>query len=109
MKVRRRLLAALLGTAVSTTAAAQTAAPTLSHPTFPERAPAADGFIPRWLILEPIPTVGLTDGAVQAAVRKEYFKDQLGVIPRDGDTVTVSPSCGTTVSWSGKYSFFTAA
>ena len=54
MKVRRRLLAALLGTAVSTTAAAETPAPTLSHPTTPESAPAADGFIQRWLLLEPI-------------------------------------------------------
>src|SRR5204863_6549039 len=48
MKVRRRLLAALLGTAVSTIAAAQTVTPTLSSPTTPESAPAADGFIQRW-------------------------------------------------------------
>ena len=89
MKVRRRLLAALLGTAVSTTAAAQTAAPTLSHPTTPESAPAADGFIQRWLLLEPIGAEGLTDTAVQAAVKKEYFPDQLTVVPHDGDTVTV--------------------
>ncbi len=82
-----RLLAILLATA--TTGAAQTPPTTLAPPTSAETKPAADGFIARWLILEPIPTVGLTDSAVQAAVKKEYFKDQLSVIPRDGDTVTV--------------------
>jgi hypothetical protein len=82
-----RLLAGLLATA--TTVAAQTPATTLARPTSAQAAPAADGFIARWLILEPIPTVGLTDSAVQAAVKKEYFKDQLSVLPRDGDTVTV--------------------
>ena len=30
----------------------------------------------------------LTDSAVQAAVKTEYFPNQLTVIPRDGDTVT---------------------
>ncbi len=88
----RRLLAGLLATVattVATTVAAQTPPTTLARPTSAETAPAADGFIPRWLILEPIPTVGLTDSAVQAAVKKEYFKDQLIVLPRDGDTVTV--------------------
>jgi hypothetical protein len=88
MKGRRRLLAAFLGTAVST-ATAQTAAPTLSSPLTRECAPAADGFIQRWLLLEPIAADGLTDGAVQAAVRKVYFPDQLTVVPHDGDAVTV--------------------
>jgi len=89
MKVRRRLLGALLGTVLSTTAAAQTAAPTLSSPTTPESAPAAGGFIQRWLLLEPIGADGLTDSAVQAAVKKVYFPEQLTVVPHDGDTVTV--------------------
>jgi hypothetical protein len=89
MKGRRSFLAALLGAAVSTSAAAQTAAPTLSHPTTPKSAPAADGFIPRWLLLEPIGAEGFTDSAVRAAVKKVYFPDQLTVVPHDGDTVTV--------------------
>jgi hypothetical protein len=89
MKTRRRVLATLLGTALSTTAAAQTAAPTLSVPTTRERAPAADGFIQRWLLLEPIAADGLTDSAVQAAVKKMYFPDQLSVLPHDGDAVAV--------------------
>jgi hypothetical protein len=62
---------------------------TLTPPTTPERAPDAAGFIPRWLLLEPIPSVGLTDSAVQAAVKKEYFANQFTVIPHDGDKVTV--------------------
>jgi hypothetical protein len=81
-------LAGLLAT-IATTVAAQTPPTTLARPTSAEARPAADGFIPRWIILEPIPTVGLTDSAVQAAVQKEYFKDQLAVLPHDGDTVTV--------------------
>jgi hypothetical protein len=89
MTVRRLFLGALMGTVLSTTAAAQTAAPTLFSPTTPEGAPTADGFIQRWLLLEPIGADGLTDSAVRAAVKKEYFPDQLTVVPNDGDTVTV--------------------
>jgi hypothetical protein len=89
MTVRRRLLCTLLGTVLATTAAAQTAAPTLSSPATPESAPAADGFLQRWLLLEPIGAEGLTDSAVRATVKKVYFPDQLTVVPHDGDTVTV--------------------
>jgi hypothetical protein len=63
--------------------------PSLTHPTSGEKGPNAEGFIQRWLILEPIPATGLTDSAVQAAVNTEYFPNQLTVIPRNGDTVTV--------------------
>jgi hypothetical protein len=63
--------------------------PTLTKPATPEKAPDADGFLQRWLLLEPIPSNGLTDSAVQAAVKKEYFPNQFTVIPHDGDKVTV--------------------
>jgi hypothetical protein len=46
-----------------------------------------DGFMKHWLILEPIKVNGLTDSAVQAAVKREYFPDQFTVIPHDGDKV----------------------
>lgn len=50
-----------------------------------------EGFIQHWLILEPIRVSGqLTDSAVQAVVKSEYFPDQFAVIPRDGDKVTVA-------------------
>jgi hypothetical protein len=64
-------------------------APTLTLPATPSKAPGADGFIQRWLLLEPIGVNGLTDSAVQAAVKKEYFPNQFSVIPHDGDKVTV--------------------
>ena len=84
------VLAATTLVIVSTVAiAAQVTWPTLSTPVTREAAPDADGFIPRWLLLEPIPANGLTDNQVQAIVRKEYFPDQLTVIPHDGDKVTV--------------------
>ena len=62
---------------------------TLLKPTTPTKPPGADGFLQRWLVLEPIPANGLTDAAVQAIVKKEYFPNQLTVIPRDGDKVRV--------------------
>ena len=74
---------------LSVTAVGQSFGPTLISPTGAQKAPAADGFISRWLILEPIPANGLTDSAVQAIVQKDYFPGQLTVIPHDGDKVTV--------------------
>ena len=72
-------------------------APTLMAPKSPNKAPGADGFIQRWLVLEPIPRKGqLTDSAVQAAVKTEFFPNQLTVMPRDGDTVAVG---GSELTW----------
>jgi hypothetical protein len=67
----------------------QVPATTLAPPALPSKTPDADGFIPRWMILEPIPATGLTDAVVQTAVKKEYFPNQFSVIPKDGDKVTV--------------------
>jgi len=65
-------------------------ASTLSRPASPTKPADADGFLRRWLVLEPIRTTGsLTDSAVRTAVATEYFPHQLTVIPRDGDRVTV--------------------
>jgi len=69
---------------------ARGAAPTLTRPASQSKTPDANGFLQRWLILEPIRVPAqLTDSAVQAAVKKEYFPDQLSVMPKDGDVVTV--------------------
>jgi hypothetical protein len=65
-------------------------APTLVHARAEAMAPADDGFLKRWTILEPIPCNGLTDSAVKAAVAKEYFADQATMIPKDGDRVTIA-------------------
>ena len=88
------VVVAVVAESVSVVARAQNAtprpaAPTLVPPKTSTRATDAAGFLQRWLVLEPIRVSGqLTDSAVQAAVKTEYFPDQLTVIPRDGDTVT---------------------
>jgi hypothetical protein len=62
----------------------------LVRPAATAKAPDADGFLQRWMVLEPIRVAGqLTDGAVQAAVKTPYFAEQLTVLPRDGDMVKV--------------------
>ena len=81
--------------------AARGPAPNLTQPASVEKAPDADGFIQRWLILEPIPisirsNAQLNDSFVQATVKTEYFPDQYTVIPRDGDKVTVN---GAELTW----------
>lgn len=82
--------------AIAAALRAQVPASTLIKPATPEKAPNAEGFIQRWIILEPINTVGLTDSAVQAAVKKEYFFNQFTVFPHDGDKVTVG---GADLTW----------
>jgi hypothetical protein len=89
MNSLHKKLAAFAVPALLAIAAAQTPPSTLTSPASPQKAPAADGFIQRWLLLEPIGVTGLTDSAVQAAVKKEYFPDQFTVIPHDGDKVAV--------------------
>jgi hypothetical protein len=72
-------------------------APSLSRPASPAKTPTVDGFLQRWLVLEPIRVAGqLTDSAVQTAVKTEYFPGQLTSIPRHGDTMTVG---GTELAW----------
>ena len=96
---RYRTLALALLAGMGPAIAADTArppAPTLTRPASPAKAPDADGFIQRWLLLEPIPAAGLTDSAVQAAVKKDYFPNQFTVVPRDGDKVTVG---GAELAW----------
>jgi hypothetical protein len=77
-------------------AAARGPAPTLTSPATPTKVPGADGFIQRWLLLEPIPFNDLTEGAVRAGVKKEYFPNQFTVLPKDGDKVTVD---GKELTW----------
>src|SRR6185295_6294400 len=79
-----------------TDVASQIPASTLKTSDSRDKAPDAEGFIQRWLILEPLNTNGLTDSAVQSAVKKEYFPDQLNVLPHDGDKVNVN---GAELKW----------
>lgn len=95
------LLVILIGRALVPARAAsdgspQSFGPTLVSPTGAQKAPDAEGFITRWLLLEPIPANGLGDSAVQAIVKKDYFPNQFTVIPHDGDKVTVGDA---TLTW----------
>jgi len=80
----------LPGAAQQPAPAARGPAPSLARPSSAPKAPDAAGFLQRWLILEPIRVAPqLTDSAVQAVVKKEYFPNQFTVIPHDGDTVAI--------------------
>ena len=68
----------------------------IMSPSSAEKGPNSDGFIQRWLILEPIRTFGLTDSIVQATVHTTYFTDQFTAIPGDGDKVIVD---STELTW----------
>ena len=77
--------------------AARGPAPTLKAPATPTTAPDEDGFIRRWILLEPISgATGTADNAVQAMVKKEYFAGQFTVVPHDGDKVNVN---GAELAW----------
>jgi len=69
--------------------------------TSPSKAPDQDGFLQRWLLLEPInkpnrTNTVFTDTYVRNAMNTEYFPNQLTVIPRNGDKVTVA---GQELTW----------
>jgi len=77
--------------------AARQIGPTLLRPASATKAPDADGFLRRWLILDPIRVDGqLTDSAVQTAVKTEYFPNQFTALPRDGEALTIAD---TALTW----------
>ena len=56
--------------------------------------PDSEGFIRRWLLLEPInkpnrSNTVFTDSYIREAFNTEYFPNQFTVLPKDGDKVTV--------------------
>ena len=71
--------------------------PATSSPTAPDN----DGFLRRWLLLEPIKkpirsNTIFTDSWVRTNLMTEYFPGQFNVVPRDGDKVTVA---GDELAW----------
>src|SRR5215469_13969181 len=94
MKITRQLVPLLF--AATAAVAAQTAPVTLTPPASPEKVPDANGFLQRWVLLEPIEANGLTDSAVQSIVKKEYFPNQFTMVPHDADKVTVA---GAQLTW----------
>ena len=64
-------------------------APYFTPATSPSKAPDQDGFLQRWLLLEPInkpnrTNTVFTDTYVRNAMNTEYFPNQFTVIPRNG-------------------------
>ena len=76
-------------------------APYFTPATSPSKTPDQDGFLQRWLLLEPInkpnrTNTVFTDTYVRNAMNTEYFPNQLTVIPHNGDKVTVA---GQELTW----------
>lgn len=73
-------------------ATARPAAPSLVRPTSAAKSTGADGFIQRWLLLEPIRVPGqLTEATVRTAVEKD-FPVSSAPLPHDGDKVRLGDS-----------------
>ncbi len=69
-------------------------APYFTPATSSPKAPDPDGFLQRWLLLEPIrkpnrSNTVFTDTYIRNAFTTEYFPNQFTLVPRDGDKVTV--------------------
>ncbi|HET7696292.1 MAG TPA: hypothetical protein VFK57_11330 [Vicinamibacterales bacterium] len=80
---------ALQAPAAAATAEARPPAPSLRRPDSPAKPTTADGFIQRWLLLEPIRVPGqLTETAVRTAVEKD-FPVTAAPLPRDGEILKV--------------------
>ena len=65
------------------------------------KAPDQDGFLQRWLLLEPIKKPNrsntvFTDSYIRNAFNTQYFPDQFSVVPRGGDKLTIA---GEELTW----------
>ncbi|HUA63703.1 MAG TPA: acetylxylan esterase [Verrucomicrobiae bacterium] len=82
-------------------AAPRTLAPYFTPATAQPMAPDADGFLRRWMLLEPIVKPNRTNTVftgtyVRNALNTEYFPDQFAVLPHNGEKVTVA---GQQLAW----------
>src|SRR6185437_82800 len=77
-------------------------APYLTPATASPKSPNAEGFLQRWLLLEPIKkpfrnsNAGFSEPFVRNAITNEYVPDQFTLVPRDGDKATVA---GNELAW----------
>jgi len=81
--------------------APRTIAPYFAPASATPKAPDADGFLQRWLLLEPISKPNrsntvFTGTYVRNAFKTEYFPDQFTVVPHNGDKVTIA---GQELAW----------
>ncbi|WP_175403976.1 acetylxylan esterase [Mucilaginibacter sp. PPCGB 2223] len=70
----------------------RTLAPYFIAPTTGKKTPNPDGFIQRWLLLEPINKPNRTNTVftytyLNTAFNTEYFPNQFTILPKDGETV----------------------
>jgi hypothetical protein len=70
-------------------------APYFTAATASKKTPDAEGFLQRWLLLEPInksnrSNTVFTDSYIRTAFTTEYFPNQFTVLPKDGDKVRVA-------------------
>jgi hypothetical protein len=66
--------------------------PSRTRPASPAKRTNADGFIQRWLLLEPVRVPGqLTQSAVRAAIEKD-FQAPSAALPHDGEKLTAGDS-----------------
>ena len=75
--------------------AARSVAPYFTPATASPKAPDADGFLQRWLLLEPITKPNrsntvFTDSYIRNAFDTLYFPTQFTLVPHDGEKVTVA-------------------
>jgi hypothetical protein len=82
-------------------ATARSLAPYFTPATAGAKAPDPDGFLQRWLLLEPIKQSIRTntlfnEAFVRKTINAEYFPNQFTVVPHDGDKVTVA---GEELAW----------
>jgi hypothetical protein len=80
------------GTAKSDTT--RSIAPYFTPATTSKKTPDSEGFIQRWLLLEPIKKPNrsntvFTDSYIRTAFTTEYFPNQFTVLPKDGEKVKV--------------------
>jgi hypothetical protein len=73
----------------------RTIAPYFTKATSGTKAPDSDGFIQRWVLLEPIvnglrTNTGFNEAYIRNAFNTEYFPKQYEITPKDGDKVTVN-------------------
>lgn len=83
------------GAAASSGSDARSIAPYFTPSASGSKSPDPDGFLQRWLLLEPISlpirsNAGFTETFVRSTITTEYFPNQFSVVPKDGDTVTVA-------------------
>lgn len=84
-------------------ASPRTLAPYFTAATSHPKAPDADGFLQRWMLLDPIVKPNRTNTVftgtyVRNAFNTPYFPDQFTVLPHEGDKVTVA---GQELAWHG--------